>query len=109
MASRQPTVDRLLDLLAGAGRVTARKMFGEYCVYLDGKPVALVCDGTLYVKPTAAGRELVPDAAEASPYPGAKPHLAFPPDRWADGEALCRLVRATFAELPRPNPRKKRA
>src|SRR5436190_19301079 len=80
MASQQATVDDLIDRLAGAGPLTARKMFGEYCVYLDGKPVALVCDDTLYVKTTAAGRELVPDAAEASPYPGAKPHLALPPN-----------------------------
>ena len=43
MASQQSTIDSLLDSLSGAGRVTARKMFGEYCVYLDDKPVALVC------------------------------------------------------------------
>lgn len=109
MASQQATVDDLLDRLAGAGPLTARKMFGEYCVYLDGKPVALVCDDTLYVKPTAAGRELVPDAAEASPYPGAKPHLALPPERWEDRAALCQLLRATFEALPRPKSRKKRA
>jgi TfoX/Sxy family transcriptional regulator of competence genes len=100
-------VDDLLDRLAGAGRVTARKMFGEYCVYLDDKVVALVCDDTLYVKPTAAGREVVPDAAEGPPYPGARPHLVLPQERWADRDVLCRLVRATFAELPRPKPRKK--
>jgi DNA transformation protein len=109
MATQQATVDDLLDRLAGAGPVTAKKMFGEYCLYLRDKPVALVCDDTLYVKPTAAGRELMPDAAEGPPYPGAKPHLKFPPDEWADHEALCRLVQATFAALPKPKPRKKPA
>ena len=108
MATQQATVDDLLDRLAEAGRVTARKMFGEYCVYLNGKPVALVCDGTLYVKPTATGRELVPDAVEEAPYPGAKPHLALPPARWADRDALCQLLQATFQDLPRPKRRKKR-
>lgn len=107
MASRQSTVDELLDCLARAGRVTARKMFGEYCVYLDDKPVALVCDDCLYVKPTAAGRELMPDVAEGSPYPGAKLHFMIPPDDWTDREALCQLLIATFHELPRPKPRKK--
>ncbi len=109
MATKQATVDDLLDRLAGAGSVTARKMFGEYGVYLDGKLVALVCDGRLYVKPTDGGRAVVPDAEQGPPYPGAKPHLVLPPERWADSEALCRLVRATFQELPRPKPRKKRA
>lgn len=109
MATSQETVDDLLDRLAPAGRVTTRKMFGEYCLYLDDKPVALVCDGRLYVKPTPAGRELVPGAAEGPPYPGAKPHLMFPPDRWDDAETLCELLRATFAALPRPKPRKRKA
>lgn len=109
MATEQGTVDDLLERLADAGRVTARKMFGEYCVYLEGKPVALVCDGTLFVKPTAAGRELVPHAAEGPPYEGAKPHLRFAYEQWTDRETLCRLLRATFEELPAPKPGKKRA
>ena len=109
MATRQGTVDDLLRRLTGAGLVTARKMFGEYCVYLGDKPVALICDDILYVKPTAAGRELMQGAAEGSPYPGAKPYLVIPPEAWADSEALCRLIRATASALPRPKPRKKRA
>jgi TfoX/Sxy family transcriptional regulator of competence genes len=109
MATRQATVDDLLGRLAGAGLVTARKMFGEYCVYLGEKPVALVCDDTLYIKPTVVGRELLPDAAEGSPYPGAKPHLVIPPEAWADSEALCHLIRVTASALPQPKPRKKRA
>lgn len=107
MATRQSTVDELLDCLTGAGRVTARKMFGEYCVYLDEKPVALVCDDRLYLKPTDAGRELVPDAEEAPPYPGAKPHLVIPPETWGDRETMTDLFRTTFAALPRPKPRKR--
>ena len=109
MASQQATVDDLLDRLAKAGRVGARKMFGEYCIYLDDKAIALVCDDTLYVKPTTVGREMVPDAPEGSPYPGAKPHLVLPQECWADREALCRLVRATFEALPRPKARKRPA
>ena len=84
MATQQATVDRVLEALAGAGRAAARKMFGEFCVYLDDKPVALVCDDVLYLKPTAAGRELLPGAGESPPYPGAKPHLVVPPESWAD-------------------------
>jgi DNA transformation protein and related proteins len=109
MATKQPVIDELLDCLAGAGPVTAKAMFGGHCVYLNDKPVALVCDGKLYVKPTDAGRDLVPDAAEEPPYPGAKPHLMLPPDQWQDRDALCRLVRATFEALPRPKPRRKKA
>ena len=38
MASKQGTADYILEQLAGAGTVTAKKMFGEYGVYCDGKP-----------------------------------------------------------------------
>ena len=76
MSTEQETIDELLDRLRGAGRVTARKMFGEFCVYLDGKPVGLVCDDILYVKPTAAGRALVAGATEASPYPSSNDNAA---------------------------------
>lgn len=108
MATQQATIDELLDVLAGAGAVTARKMFGEYCIYLRGKPVALVCDDTLFVKPTTAGRELCPDLPEGSPFPGAKPHWLVPSSAWADGALLCELLRVTYAELPQPKPRKKK-
>ena len=101
-------IDDLLARLATAGPLTARKMFGEYCVYLNDKPVALVCDDVLYVKPTAAGRELLPHAAEGPPYPGAKPHLVLPPAAWEDTAALARVLQATYLELPAPKPRKKR-
>ena len=83
-------------------------MFGEYCLYLNAKPVGLVCDDTLFLKPTAGGRELLPDAAEGSPYPGAKPHLKLPPAAWADADRLCRAVQATYLELPSPREKKKR-
>ena len=108
MATDQATIDELLDRLRDAGRVTAKKMFGEFCLYLDGKPVALVCDDVLYVKLTTAGRALKPGVEEGPPYPGAKDHLMFPMDLWADGEFLRRLVRTTHEHLPAPKPRKPR-
>ncbi len=52
MASSQGTVDFIVEQMASAGTVSARKMFGEYGIYCDGKMVALVCDDRLFVKPT---------------------------------------------------------
>ncbi len=108
MASSQATIDELLGCLTGTGRFTARKMFGEYCVYLNEKPVALVCDDQLFIKPTAAGRELASDAIDAPPYPGAKPHLRIARERWPERGYLHELFWATFSELPPPKPRKKK-
>lgn len=106
MATTQNTMDFLLDQLSGLGSVSSKRMFGEYCLYYTGKPVGLVCDDQLYLKPTQAGRALLDDEVEGSPYPSAKPHLLITPDQWEDAEWLCNLVRVTSSELPMPKTRK---
>ena len=106
MASKQSTVDYIVDQMASAGTITSKKMFGEYGVYLDGKIFALVADDLLYVKPTAAGRALIGSPTEAPPYPGAKNYFLISGDRWDDAEFLCELVQVTARELPAPKPPK---
>lgn len=107
MASDQAFVEYVCDQLS-AGRVTSRKMFGEYALYYDQKVVALICDNQLFVKPTAAGRAVVGAVAEAPPYKGAKPHLLID-EQLDDYELLLRLFAATAHELPAPKPKKPRA
>ena len=106
MATSQNTIDFLLDQLAELHSASAKKMFGEYCLYLDGKPVGLVCDDLLFLKPTKGGRALLSDIVEASPYPKARPHLQIDPDAWEDSDWLCELIVATAKELPIPKPKK---
>ncbi len=106
MATRRETVDALLDLV---GRdLRARAMFGEYALYWGDKVVALVCDDTVFLKPTEPGRARLPDAEEGPPYPGAKPHLIVDEDHWEDGHALAALFSATADALPEPKPKKPR-
>ena len=102
MSTSQSTVDYILEQIAGAGDVVARKMFGEYGVYCDGKMVALVCDDRLFVKPTPDGRAFLGICEEAPPYPTAKPHLVIAGERWDDREWLSTLIRITAAQLPVP-------
>ena len=40
MASQQKFINYILDQIADAGLVSAKKMFGEYAIYCDGKVVA---------------------------------------------------------------------
>ncbi|KQU55894.1 competence protein TfoX [Sphingomonas sp. Leaf339] len=106
MASQQAVVDAIILAASGAGDVSARKMFGEYALYCDGKVVALICDDQLFVKPTDAGRHLAGAVEDVPPYTGAKPSLLIPPDRWQDGAWLSELIRATTDALPLPKPKK---
>ncbi|MBD5401061.1 hypothetical protein HDR61_04970 [bacterium] len=79
MATSSDFIQFVADQVAGAAdNIRYRKMFGEYMVYADDRPVLLVCDDTVYVKQipgtmavfTAHG--ITPDAG--APYDGAKPH-----------------------------------
>lgn len=104
MATAQETIDDLLALLKPLGAVSAKKMFGEYCLYRHATPIALVCDDCLYIKPTPAGKTLCADFGEAPPYPGAKPHIEYPIDAWGNGQHLCEVLRATHEALPLRKP-----
>jgi hypothetical protein len=84
-------------------------MFGEYCLYYAGRPVGLVCNEQLFLKPSDEGRRLMKEPDEGAPYPGARPHLRISPDLWDDRPWTNALVRATFDALPPPKPPKPRA
>jgi TfoX/Sxy family transcriptional regulator of competence genes len=109
MATQQSTVDLILEQIAAAGAVSAKKMFGEYGIYCDGRMVALVCDNELFIKKTEAGKALVGDIEEKSPYPGAKPCFLISGERWEEREWLSKLISVSAAELPVPKKKTKAA
>lgn len=107
MASDQKFVDFIIDQIASRGEITAKKMFGEYGIYSDGKLFGLICDNKLFIKPTLAGRQFIGDVKEAPPYEGAKPSFLIE-DKIEDREWLSELVRISVEELPMPKPKKKK-
>lgn len=52
MDSDPAFVDHITGQLRHVPEVSARRMFGEYALYVGPKVVALVCDNQLFVKPT---------------------------------------------------------
>ena len=106
MSSQQKTVDYIVEQSAGAGTITARKMFGEYGLYCDGKIMALICDDQFFIKPTEAGRAYLGEVTEGEPYRGAKPYFRVDGDRWDDADWLAGLVKATADALPAPKVKK---
>lgn len=105
MATNQATIDHLLDVLADAGTLTARKMFGEYALYLDGTVVAFVCDDTLFIKPTPGALALLPAVEKGPAYPGSKDYIVA--SGLLDDPDLCiGALRAVAADAPPPKPKK---
>lgn len=107
MASDLHFVAYVADQIGCPGRLTFRKMFGEYALYLDGKVVALVSDNQCFAKPTEAGRALLGAPIEVKPYPSAKPHFLIA-EQLDDRALVSRLVQVTAAALPAPKPKKRR-
>ena len=85
MASSKDFVQFVAEQCGGAGEITARKMFGDYGIYCDGKIFGLICDDP--------------------PYDGAKDYfyIADVDDR----DSLSMLVRETCKALPASKPKKR--
>ncbi len=104
MASDASFVEYVLGQAKGAGPLDARKMFGEYAVYCDGKVVMLVADNRCFLKPTPATADRVRDCPHEPPYPGAKPQPVLD-ELLDDADVIAELVRLTADALPAPKPR----
>ena len=101
MSTKQGTVDYILDQLVSLKNVSARKMFGEYALYCDGKVVGLICNDNLYIKITEEGKKFVGKYyKEGFAYDGAKVSIQIDEDQIEDHEWLSKLVSITAQNLP---------
>lgn len=108
MASDASFVQYVCDQAGLGARVTTKRMFGEYALYVDGKVTAFVCDNRVFLKPTAEGRALLPDLPDGAPYPQAKAHIQA--DLLLDDPPLWRRALLVTADaLPLPKPKKPKA
>ena len=96
MAPTKDYLDYVLERLPEPEAARCRKMFGEYMVYLNDRPVLLVCDNTVFVKNHPALAHLLAEAPEGLPYPGAKPQKILDvEDRALTAQVLEILERVT--------------
>ena len=76
-----------------------------YMVYVNDKPILLVCDNSVYVKILPCLDRLMNDAERGFPYDGAKEHYILDID---NTELSRSVVIALEAVTPIPKPRKKK-
>lgn len=74
MATTESYINYVCEQLDGIGSIRYKKMFGEYMVYLNDKPVMIVCDDTPFVKKLDIIKEEMKNAETSFPYEGAKEH-----------------------------------
>ena len=83
MATSEEYLTFVCEQIARFGAVRYRKMFGDAMVYLDDKPILLVCDNTVFAKCLPETAALLSDAGTGTPYDGARPHYMLDIDNAA--------------------------
>lgn len=105
MGTERSFVDYVAEQAGLGDRLTAKKMFGEYGLYVDGTVVAFACDDSLFVKPATATDALTASLPKRPPYPGAKDYPVAD-ELLDDADALRALLLATHAAMPAPKAKK---
>ena len=105
MASSKEYIDFVCTQLEGTGTVRARKMFGDWCIYVDEIPVILACDEICYVKKLPELAPFMPDAECGFPYPGAKEHYILDIEHRRE---MVPVVRKLVETLPSYQKKKKK-
>ena len=104
MATSPEYLAFVLEQLPPLWEVRSKKMFGEYMIYLNDKPVLLICDNTVFAKKLPELEDLCGGCPEGLPYEGTKVHWVLDPeDRERFPAALDILEQIT----PLPKKRKK--
>lgn len=74
MATKEVFIKYVCEQLNEIGNIKYKKMFGEYMVYINEKPVIIVCNNTAFVKKLDCITEMMKNAEVGFPYKGAKEH-----------------------------------
>lgn len=107
MATAIDYIEYVCDQIQGVGEIRYKKMFGEYMVYVNDKPILLVCDNTVYVKEVEAIQSLMEHAQTGHPYDGAKEHYILDIDD-ADFARTVIIILETVTPIPQKKAKKKK-
>lgn len=100
MATSPEYLAFVLEQLPPLWEIRSRKMFGEYMIYLNDKPVLTLCDNTVFVKKLPVLNEILANSPCGCPYEGAKECYIL------DVEDHCLTERVlTLAEAATPVPK----
>lgn len=106
MSTTVDFIEYVCKQIEGIGVVRYRKMFGEYMVYINDKPVITICDNTVFIKQLDCVAEQMQDAKVGAPYKGAKPHYILDID---NADFAREIIRQVEAATPLPKKKKKAA
>ncbi len=104
MATSVEYIEFVCEQIKGVGEIRYKKMFGEYMVYVNDKPVLLVCDNTVFVKELDVIHKEMEGSETGYPYEGAKEHYILDIE---DAEFSRKVVGILERVTPVPKAKKK--
>lgn len=104
MACSAEYIEFICSQIEGVGVIRTRKMFGDYCIYVDEKPVILACDEITYIKKHKSIEEMMTDAEVGFPYDGAREHYILDVEH---ANKAKKIIETLLPNLPFPKPKKK--
>lgn len=104
MATSVDYIDFVKERIDRFGAIRTRKMFGEYMVYFNDRPILTVCDNTAFVKKLPKLSEIMKDAQCGFPYEGAKESYILDIE---NDELLDRVIPLLGELIPLPKPKKR--
>lgn len=106
MSTNLDFIEFISEQIEGSGCIRYKKMFGEYMIYVNDKPILLVCNNTVYVKQLECITSLMNDAEKGYPYKGAKEHFIVD----IDDATLAKQIIAILEPVTSiPKPKKKKS
>ncbi|MDR2100693.1 MAG: hypothetical protein LBP40_07715 [Campylobacteraceae bacterium] len=101
MASDLNYVQYVIDQIKTDCTLTYKKMFGEYLIYVNNKPIIMICDNTAFVKMLDCVKPLMQNAQTGFPYEGAKEHYIVDIDNSEDLSNLITILEKNTSEPKR--------
>lgn len=105
MATTNEYIEYVCEQIKGIGEIRYKKMFGEFMVYVNDKPVIIVCNNVPFVKKLDCIEEMMQNAEKGFTYNGAKEHYVLD----IDNMEFCKSVVMEIEKVtPIPKPKKKK-
>jgi len=105
MATSLEYIEYVCEQISGTGDIRYRKMFGEYMLYVNDKPILLICDNTVYVKQLDCLTDKMHNAETGIPYKSAKEHYILDIEDTDFSKEIANILEQV---TPVPKPKKKK-
>lgn len=88
MATTNEYIEYVCEQIKGVGEIRYKKMFGEFMIYVNDKPIIIVCNNVPFVKKLDCIKSMMQEAETGFPYNGAKEHYVLD----IDNSEFCKSI-----------------